>query len=68
MDYKAITTHNLTDLTVREISVIQAGLILLANRGVAGQISYPEYSRDAAAMLKVVSPAEDRNEPAREQQ
>lgn len=56
MDYKIVpaTTHDLTGLNDREISVIQAGLTLLANSAAAGNISYPEYKRDAGAMLGIL--------------
>ena len=57
MEYSERQTFNLTNLNHREMSVIQAGLVLLANGATYGSGNgYAEYRKDAAGMLKAVNP------------
>ncbi len=58
MKYQKVIEHNITGLTDRELSAIQAGLIMIANGQKGG--SYPEYKSVAADLLSTILPPENR--------
>lgn len=57
MDYRKVTTHDITDLSDHEVSAIQAGLVLLANGATQGNgTSYPEFRKTAGSLLGKLNP------------